>query len=101
MPLSSSSAPIRHRRRAYSPPGPIPRSRPAGSGRPTETTREVSTSMSADGQRGTGRDGRSYRFDALYQDIVPNERIVYTYDMHLDDKRISVSLASIELKPAG
>jgi uncharacterized protein YndB with AHSA1/START domain len=30
-------------------------------------------------------------FDALYQDIVPAARIVYTYDMHLDDRRISVS----------
>ena len=26
---------------------------------------------------------------------MPNERIVYTYDMHLDDKRISVSLATV------
>ncbi|MBV8652023.1 MAG: SRPBCC domain-containing protein, partial [Alphaproteobacteria bacterium] len=34
-------------------------------------------------------------------DIVPDERIIYSYDMHLDDKRISVSLATIELKPAG
>jgi uncharacterized protein YndB with AHSA1/START domain len=50
---------------------------------------------------GKAPNGQSYRFDALYQDIVPDERIVYTYDMHLDDKRISVSLASIELKPAG
>ena len=40
-------------------------------------------------------------FDSLYQDIVPNERIVITYDMHLDDKRISVSLTTVELKPAG
>jgi uncharacterized protein YndB with AHSA1/START domain len=46
-------------------------------------------------------DGQTYRADALYQDIVPDERIVYTYDMHLDDKRISVSLASIELRPEG
>ena len=50
---------------------------------------------------GKSPNGKNYRYDALYQDIVPNERIVYTYDMHLDDKRISVSLASIELKPAG
>lgn len=32
---------------------------------------------------------------------MPNERIVYTYDMHLGDKRISVSLATIEFKPKG
>jgi uncharacterized protein YndB with AHSA1/START domain len=40
-------------------------------------------------------------FDAVYQDIVPNQRIVYSYDMHLGDKRISVSLTTIELQPAG
>lgn len=50
---------------------------------------------------GKAPNGQSYRADALYQDIVPDERIVYTYDMHLDDKRISVSLASIELRPDG
>jgi uncharacterized protein YndB with AHSA1/START domain len=32
---------------------------------------------------------------------VPNERIVSTYDMHLDKARISVSLATVELKPEG
>jgi uncharacterized protein YndB with AHSA1/START domain len=45
--------------------------------------------------------GPVHVFNALYQDIVANERIVYTYDMHLDDQRISVSLATIELKPRG
>ncbi|MDP9200400.1 MAG: SRPBCC domain-containing protein [Gemmatimonadota bacterium] len=28
------------------------------------------------------------------------ERIISTYDMHMDDKRISVSLATVEFKPA-
>ncbi|MGH6876510.1 MAG: SRPBCC family protein, partial [Rhizomicrobium sp.] len=37
-------------------------------------------------------------FDAIYHDIVPNERIVYTYDMHLDEAKISVSLATIQLR---
>ena len=32
---------------------------------------------------------------------MPNERIIISYDMHLDDKRISVSLATVELKPKG
>ena len=45
--------------------------------------------------------GPVHVFNAVYQDIVPNERIVYTYDMHLDKWRISVSLATVELKPAG
>src|SRR3974377_450215 len=40
-------------------------------------------------------------FDAVYHDIVPNERIVYSYTMHLDEKKISVSLAPMQLKPAG
>jgi len=40
-------------------------------------------------------------FDGCYQDIVPDQRIVYTYDMHLNDRRISVSLATVEFKPAG
>ena len=45
--------------------------------------------------------GTVHAFDGLYQDIVPNERIIYTYDMHLDDRRISVSLATVEFKPEG
>lgn len=32
---------------------------------------------------------------------MPDERIVITYDMHLDEKRISVSLATMEFKPEG
>jgi uncharacterized protein YndB with AHSA1/START domain len=39
--------------------------------------------------------------DALYHDVIENERLVYTYEMHLDEKKISVSLATMELKPAG
>jgi uncharacterized protein YndB with AHSA1/START domain len=42
-------------------------------------------------------------FDATYFDIVANARIVYGYEMHLDERKISVSLATIELKatPSG
>lgn len=45
--------------------------------------------------------GPVYTFNALYQDIVPDHRIVYTYDMHVDDARLSVSVATIEFQPAG
>lgn len=45
--------------------------------------------------------GPRTRFDAVYYDIVENERIVYCYDMHLDANRISVSVATIELSPEG
>ena len=51
--------------------------------------------------RGTAPDGNAISYEALYQDIVPAERIVYTYDMHLQETRISVSLATVELKPVG
>ena len=40
-------------------------------------------------------------FDAIYHDVIPNERLVYSYEMHLDDKKISVSLATIQLTSAG
>jgi uncharacterized protein YndB with AHSA1/START domain len=46
-------------------------------------------------------DGPVYTFEARYQDIVQDERIVVTYDMHMDETRISVSLMTIELKPEG
>jgi uncharacterized protein YndB with AHSA1/START domain len=45
-------------------------------------------------------DGATYRYEAHYQDIVPDERIVYTYEMYRNDDRISVSVATIEIRPA-
>ena len=45
--------------------------------------------------------GTRYTFEALYWDIIPAERIVFSYEMHLDGKKISVSLTTVELKPAG
>jgi uncharacterized protein YndB with AHSA1/START domain len=51
--------------------------------------------------RGALPDGYVYTYQALYQDIVPDQRIVYTYDMYLDETRISVSLGTVELKPEG
>jgi uncharacterized protein YndB with AHSA1/START domain len=42
-------------------------------------------------------DGPTYRYDALYYDIVADQRIVYCYEMYADDDRISVSVATIEL----
>jgi uncharacterized protein YndB with AHSA1/START domain len=44
--------------------------------------------------------GRVSEFDASYHDIVTNRRIVYSYTMQVDEKRISVSLATIEFEPA-
>ena len=50
---------------------------------------------------GGPKGGPMHAFACAYQDIVPNQRIVYSYDMHLGDKRVSVSLTTIELQPAG
>jgi uncharacterized protein YndB with AHSA1/START domain len=44
---------------------------------------------------------RVTRFESLYYDIVDNERIIYSYEMHQDEVKISVSLATIEFRPDG
>ncbi|GIO13023.1 activator of HSP90 ATPase [Cohnella xylanilytica] len=49
--------------------------------------------------RGGPPEGPVFTFDAVYQDIVPNERIVYTYTLDMGETRISVSTTTIELKP--
>ena len=51
--------------------------------------------------KGVGPGGKVSLFEARYQDIVPNRRIVYTYEMLFDNAKISVSLATVELDPAG
>jgi len=42
-----------------------------------------------------------YRYDALYYDIAPDQRIVYSYEMYADGARISVSVATIEFAKSG
>jgi uncharacterized protein YndB with AHSA1/START domain len=39
--------------------------------------------------KGRWEGGMVSTFDAVYHDIVPNERLVYSYEMYLDDKKIS------------
>jgi uncharacterized protein YndB with AHSA1/START domain len=46
-------------------------------------------------------DGSESRFEAIYLDIVPERRLVYSYEMHWQGRKISVSLASIEFVAAG
>ncbi len=50
---------------------------------------------------GFGYDGHAYRYDALYYDIVPEQRIIYSYEMFADGARISVSVATIEFTKTG
>lgn len=42
--------------------------------------------------------GPIYTFDACYQEIVPNSRIVYTYTLDQGETRISVSVSTVEIK---
>lgn len=51
--------------------------------------------------RGGPKGGTVHAFEARYWDIVPNRRIVFSYDMFLDDRHISVSLATVEIEPKG
>jgi uncharacterized protein YndB with AHSA1/START domain len=43
--------------------------------------------------------GQVHTFDAIYHDIVENDRIAYSYTMYVDDVKLSASLTVIELKP--
>ena len=54
-----------------------------------EGGRETSTTIVEQGRFG---------FVATYADIVPQERIVYTYEMSMDGRRTSVSVVTIELR---
>lgn len=44
-------------------------------------------------------EGPVFTFDACYQEIVPEERIVYSYSLDSDDIRMSVSLTTVEFIP--
>jgi uncharacterized protein YndB with AHSA1/START domain len=44
--------------------------------------------------------GRSLKNENVYQDIVPNRRIIFTSAMAVADKCISVSLGTVELLPS-
>jgi uncharacterized protein YndB with AHSA1/START domain len=68
----------------------------------TEVLREMDVSVGGR-ERAIGKfaDGSESRFEALYFDIVPDRRLVYTYDMYWQGKKISVSLASVEFVTQG
>lgn len=50
---------------------------------------------------GKSPDGAGYRYDAVYYDILPDQRIVYCYEMYADDARMSVSIATVDIVPGG
>ncbi|MET2831769.1 SRPBCC family protein [Mesorhizobium shangrilense] len=45
--------------------------------------------------------GPEIRLDAQFQDIVPNQRIVFSYRMAIGTQPLSASLTTIELTPSG
>ncbi len=42
-------------------------------------------------------EGSTYSYEATYYDIVPDQRIVYCYEMYAGDERMSVSVTTVEL----
>ncbi len=46
-------------------------------------------------------DGRVFGYDSRYQEIVPDERIVFDYTVDFDQTRISASLVTVEISTAG
>lgn len=51
--------------------------------------------------RGGPPGGPVHTYEATYQEIVPDERIVYGYTMDADDTRVSVSVTTVEFTRAG
>ena len=51
--------------------------------------------------RGGPPGGPIYTYESLFHDIVPEQRIVYTYEMYVDEARISVSVATIQFRRQG
>jgi len=51
--------------------------------------------------RGGPPGGPVYTYDSEFRDIVADQRIVYTYEMHAGDDRISVSVATVEFRSLG
>lgn len=50
---------------------------------------------------GRWHNGPTSLFKSIYTDIVDLERIVFSYDMWIDDRHISTSVTTIVLEPAG
>ena len=51
--------------------------------------------------KGQWNTGKVSDFHCVYQDIVPDRRIVYSYNMYVNDEKLSVSLATVEFEPSG
>lgn len=50
---------------------------------------------------GEAPNGVSFNYEAIFHEIVPDHRIVYSYTMDMEAKRISASLVTIEITASG
>jgi uncharacterized protein YndB with AHSA1/START domain len=70
---------------------------------PTDSGRERTLDFRVGGRErflAGGPDGAQYTYEASYQEIVADRRILYTYTLDRDETRISASLATVELESA-
>jgi uncharacterized protein YndB with AHSA1/START domain len=51
--------------------------------------------------RGGPPGGSVYTYESRFRDIVPEQRIVYTYEMTADEDRLSVSVATVQFHDNG
>jgi uncharacterized protein YndB with AHSA1/START domain len=51
--------------------------------------------------RGGPPGGPVYTYESEFRDIVPEQRIVYTYEMFVNESRISVSVATVQFRSQG
>jgi uncharacterized protein YndB with AHSA1/START domain len=51
--------------------------------------------------RGGPPGGPVYTYEAQFHDIVAGERIVFTYELYADDRRLSVSVTTVEFRADG
>jgi uncharacterized protein YndB with AHSA1/START domain len=73
-------------------------------GGPEFDTREKSHEFRVGGhavEEGQWHAGPRSRFLATYTDILEHQRIVFTYDMWVDDRHLSTSVTTIVLEPDG
>jgi uncharacterized protein YndB with AHSA1/START domain len=58
----------------------------ADAGEADEAYREFDFRVGGHERFGFGYEGRTFDYDAVYYDIVPDQRIVYCYEMYADGR---------------
>ena len=74
----------------------------AGGGELTVLARELDVRVGGrEIAKARWKNGNVSAFEAVYLDVVPEARLVYAYTLHLNERMISVSLATVEFAAAG